>query len=242
MILPTKSIERALIRRGIQWIAAVDEAGRGSWAGPVVAGALLFDARFFHSRLRSGGARPTEQPFGQARASRLVISNRSSKYYKGLAFLRDSKLLTHRQREAYYHALTRYSEVKEGIGVVDCNVIDEMNIHCATLLAMRQAIESLPRVPDIVLVDGLFSIPGISYPQEYFTHGDRRIFSIAAASIIAKVTRDRMMEKYAEKYPEYGFEKHKGYGTKFHQTRLVSFGPSPIHRMSYTPVASLVKV
>lgn len=199
----------------MQWIAGVDEAGRGSWAGPVVAGAVLFNARFFRAYSRSGN--------------------------KKLAFLRDSKLAPAKQREAYYHALTATGEIRWGIGVVDEGVIDEINIHRATLLAMRRAIESLRHEPDIILIDGIFSIPDIPYPQECFPHGDRRIFSIAASSIIAKVTRDRLMVEYARKYTEYGFESHKGYGTKSHYRRLVLHGPSPIHRMSYKPIARLAQ-
>lgn len=234
MHLPTKSIERALAKRGAKWIAAVDEAGRGSWAGPVVAGAVLFDARFFHSRSRALART------GPAKLSTLVIPNRSVEYYKDFAFLRDSKLMTARQRETYYYALGSHGGIHHAVGVVNEKTIDEVNIHHATLLAMRRAIGSLPHKPDAILIDGIFPIPNACYSQQCFPHGDRRIFSIAAASIIAKVTRDRIMAAYAAQYPTYGFERHKGYGTKFHHAQLALHGPSPIHRMSYKPVAGSV--
>ena len=209
MRLPSKSIERTLIGRGARLIAAVDEAGRGSWAGPVVAAVVLFESSFF------------------------VTSQRH------LRFIRDSKLVNEAGREKYYKMLTECTRMQWEVGAVDAKTIDKINILEATLRAMTKAIRKLTRKPDIVLVDGIFSIPGVSYAQECFPHGDRRIFSIACASIIAKVTRDRLMTGFAKQYPEYGFEKHKGYGTKLHQIQLASVGPSPIHRKSYRPVAEL---
>lgn len=209
MIFPTMANERKLIKSGVRLIAAVDEAGRGALAGPVVAGAVLFEASFFF--------RPR---------SRATVIN-----------VRDSKLLTPRSRERLFGELINHQAIRWGIGLIDSAGIDAMNIHHATLQAMHDAVVSLREAPDIVLVDGRFNIPRLPYIQECAVHGDRRIFSIAAASIIAKVTRDRLMNEYASQYPQYGFDKHKGYGTRLHRARLMLAGPSPIHRISYTPVA-----
>ncbi|MEK7154420.1 MAG: ribonuclease HII, partial [Patescibacteria group bacterium] len=129
--------------------------------------------------------------------------------------------------------------------------IDKINIYQATRLAMRRAIRKLvyrkqrPKTPNlklktIVLVDGKTKIAGLDIPQMAIVKGDRKVFSIACASLIAKVARDKMMKKYAKKFPNYGFERHKGYGTKFHQAQLAALGPSKIHRRSFRPVAKLL--
>jgi ribonuclease HII len=125
-----------------------------------------------------------------------------------------------------------------GIGIIDEKVIDQINIYRATIRAMEQAIARLERAPDYVIVDGRMRL-STKCPIRCIVGGDGKSLSIAAASIIAKVTRDRIMLKYDELYPQYGFARHKGYGTKFHIQALNKHGPSPIHRFSFRPIKDL---
>lgn len=143
----------------------------------------------------------------------------------------DSKKLTEKKREALFDVI-KEKAVAVGVGISDVKVIEEVNILNATKLAMRQAIENLEINPDYVLIDGNQGID-ISIDFETVVSGDARSESIAAASIIAKVTRDRMLVEYDKKYPEYGFAKHKGYGTKAHITAIKEYGLTPIHRPSF---------
>ncbi|MEK7133639.1 MAG: ribonuclease HII, partial [Patescibacteria group bacterium] len=126
--------------------------------------------------------------------------------------------------------------------------IDKINIYQAARLAMKRAVSKListmgifatAKMP-IVLIDGPHKIAGLNLPQMAIVKGDRKVFSIACASILAKVTRDKMMKGYAKKFPNYGFERHKGYGTKFHQVQLAALGPCKLHRRSFRPVAKLL--
>lgn len=143
----------------------------------------------------------------------------------------DSKKLSEKAREKLYDEITSMA-LAWGVGIVDNNTIDEINILEATHLAMRKAIEACGIKPDIAMVDHL-TIKGYEGKQFPLTHGDALSVSIGCGSIIAKVTRDRMMVEYAEKYPGYGFEKHKGYGTKAHYEGIRTFGISPLHRKSF---------
>ena len=127
------------------------------------------------------------------------------------------------------------------VGVVDSQSIDQMNILKASLMAMRKAVMELSRTPDIILVDGNYPIPRIPQPQYAIISGDSRCQSIAAASIIAKVTRDRIMDKYDRLYPKFSFAKHKGYPTPEHLEELRKHGPCDIHRKSFKPVADLIE-
>ena len=145
--------------------------------------------------------------------------------------LNDSKKLTEKKREALFDVV-REQALAYSIALVDHRTIDEINILEATFLAMRQAAEGLQIPADYVLVDGNRS-KGLSIPHECVVGGDAKSPSIAAASILAKVTRDRLMLDYAAQYPEYLFEKHKGYGTKAHYEAILAHGPSPIHRMTF---------
>lgn len=188
-------------------VCGVDEAGRGPWAGPVVAGAVVFLTRQVAPEL--------------------------------LAQLNDSKKLSAKKRE-YLYDLLRQEEadgrVLCGIGEAGAAEIDELNILQATFLAMRRAVEKLKQKPQISLIDGN------RLPREFpcetacFIGGDGRSYSIAAASILAKVYRDRLMKKLAEQYPYYAFEKNAGYGTKAHIEGLKKYGVTPQHRRSYRPV------
>ena len=183
---------------GCQWIAGVDEAGRGPLAGPVVAAAVILPEAF------------------------------------ELDGLHDSKRLTARQRERLYRMILIQAH-GYGLGIVSHQYIDRHNILQATCEAMRQAVDRLLHVPELVLVDGVTSFPS-DLPQETLVRGDARCASIAAASILAKVTRDRLMVTYARRYPAYGFERHKGYPTREHYQRLRVHGPCAIHRLTFRGV------
>lgn len=150
--------------------------------------------------------------------------------------IRDSKKLNASQREKWYKALTQNPDVKWGIGIVSNKVIDKKNIFQATKLAMRLALKDLKIKPNFLLLDGSFLLDGLLVSQKAVPKGDTRIVSCAAASVIAKVIRDRMMVKYHIQYPEYGFNEHKGYGCKKHYRALEKHGPTPIHRMSFAPI------
>jgi ribonuclease HII len=146
----------------------------------------------------------------------------------------DSKQLTPERREALFPAI-RERAIAVGIGMASPGEIDQLNIFWATMAASERALHALGRIPDHVLVDGRL-IPELKLPQTKIVGGDRKSFCIAAASIIAKVTRDRMMAEYDAEYPEFGFAQHKGYCTADHFAALERLGPTPIHRRSFAPV------
>ena len=145
--------------------------------------------------------------------------------------LNDSKKLSEKKREKLFDEITE-NALAWSVSLVDERVIDEINILQATFRAMRQAVDGLTRPADFVYVEGNRS-QGLDLPHECVVSGDAKIPSVAAASIIAKVTRDRLMRQFAEQYPQYGFEKHKGYETRAHDEALLAHGPCPIHRMSF---------
>ena len=145
--------------------------------------------------------------------------------------LNDSKKLTEKKREALYDQIIEKA-VAYGIAFSSVEEIEEINILSAALLAMKRAIEKLPQAPDMALIDGN-TTRDIKVPARSIVGGDGKCACIAAASVLAKVTRDRLMLDMAKEYPQYGFEKHKGYGTKAHYAALEEHGPSPIHRMSF---------
>ena len=200
------AFERELWQQGFTRVAGVDEAGRGPLAGPVVAAAVILP----HTWSESGG---------DAR----------------LRDLNDSKQLTERQREEFFAILTAHPGIRFAIARVDADVIDRINILQATHRAMAEALRRLPVQPDHVLVDGL-PVKSFTIPQTAIVKGDARSFSIAAASVIAKVTRDRLMLALHAQYPVYGFDQHKGYPTPDHLAALRAHGPCPIHRRTFGPV------
>lgn len=151
-----------------------------------------------------------------------------------VAGIKDSKLLKGHQREALFHRLTEDPNVEFAWAIVDEKVIDEINILQATIKAMIGAVAKLKIQPDYLLVDGM-GLKAAHCPNRGIIKGDRLCYSIAAASIIAKVVRDREMEKWDKEYPEYGFIRHKGYGTRGHMEALERYGVSPIHRLSFAP-------
>lgn len=198
--------ERRLLEQGIARIAGVDEAGRGPLAGPVVAAAVIFPAAVVRRRLPPA-----------------------------LADLNDSKQCTPAGRERLFHALETLPDIELATALIEPEEIDRLNILRATHRAMELAVGRLQPPPGHLLVDGLPAlIPGIS--QTALVQGDARSFSIAAASIVAKVTRDRLMIEYHARFPGYGFHRHKGYPTREHLEALDRLGPCPIHRRSFTPV------
>lgn len=198
--------ERQAWEQGFVRVAGVDEAGRGPLCGPVVAAAFLFPPAFLKAE------------------------------EKGLlAGLTDSKQLTASQRDRFFEQLVALFPGTYGIGICEAGVIDEINILQATHRAMREAVLAIAPLPDHLLVDGL-PVKGLPCSSTAITGGDGRSLSIAAASVIAKVTRDRMMEAYDREYPQYGFARHKGYGTRAHIQALLEYGPCPIHRRSFRPV------
>ena len=146
-------------------------------------------------------------------------------------YLNDSKKLSEKKRDLLFDVI-KEKAVAYGIGIVSPQVIDEINILQATYEAMRQAISQLNVIPEILLNDAV-TIPGVDIMQVPIVKGDAKSVSIAAASILAKVTRDRMMMEYDQIYPEYGFAKHKGYGTAAHIAALKEYGPCPIHRRTF---------
>ena len=203
---PDLSEERRLWARGYGLVAGLDEAGRGAWAGPVVAAAVVL---------------PPNRP----------------ELADLLAPVRDSKLLTPRQRDLCYDLILRYA-LAYGVGSVPASEIDRIGIVPSTRRAMRQAIAALPNWPDYLLIDFLL-LPQISLPQMAMPKGDRYRLSIAAASIIAKVTRDRWMIALDDHLPGYGMARHKGYGTRQHRAALQELGPTSQHRHSFAPIRAL---
>ncbi|MED4798409.1 ribonuclease HII [Bacillus atrophaeus] len=147
--------------------------------------------------------------------------------------LTDSKKLSEKKREEYYERIMNEA-LGVGIGIIEASVIDEMNIYEASKLAMAKAVRELSEAPDYLLVDAM-TLP-LDIPQSSIIKGDAKSVSIAAGACVAKVTRDRMMSEYAKTYPMYGFEKHKGYGTKEHLEALAAYGPTDIHRRTFAPV------
>jgi len=181
-------------------VAGVDEVGRGPWAGPVVAAAVILD--------------PTAIPEG----------------------LDDSKKLTARKRDALAEQIAVSAAV--GVGIANVAEIDRLNILAASMLAMTRAIEALAIAPAHALVDGNRA-PSLACPVTTIVKGDGRSVSIAAASIVAKVTRDRMMTDLAKRHPGYGWERNAGYGTAEHRAGLERLGLTPHHRRSFKPIAAL---
>jgi ribonuclease HII len=200
------AFERNLWSHGIKLVAGVDEAGRGPLAGPVVAAAVVLPATW-----ANGG------------------------FEAKLSDLNDSKQLTEAQREHFFQILTSHPEIRHAIAIVDAATIDRINILQATHRAMNEALAKLQPQPQHVLVDGR-PVKSMTLPQTALVKGDSRSYSIAAASVLAKVTRDRMMLEYDAKFPGYGFAIHKGYGVPQHLAAIEELGPCPIHRMTFAPL------
>ena len=160
---------------------------------------------------------------------------------QGLLFenLNDSKQLSEEEREVLFHSITSCTGLLYGLGIVDVETIDRINILRATHLAMQRAVASLSQKPDYLLIDGN-QLPFFEIPSAGIVKGDAKSVSIAAASILAKVTRDRMMTELDVQWPNYGFKQHKGYGTEQHTQAIQKWGPCPIHRRSFEPIKSML--
>jgi len=173
---------------------------------------------------------------GPVVASAVILPHPAN--FPWLGLVRDSKELTSRKRESLFELINKEA-VAVGIGIVPSQVIDSVNILKATKLAMIQAVEKLPKQPHFLIIDRV-TLSQCPIPQRGITRGDKLCLSIACASIIAKVTRDRMMEEFDQIYPGYGFARHKGYGTGEHISCLQKLGPSPIHRLYFAPVRNII--
>lgn len=200
---PTLDREHQLLRAGHRFIAGIDEAGRGAWAGPVVAAAVI-----------------------------LNLPETSS-----LREVNDSKQLSPRQRDKLYQIIVDHC-LAYGIGQGSVEEIDTVGILPATRLAMTRAVAALSPPPDALIIDAV-RLPQINKPQAVFNFADAISLSVAAASILAKVTRDRLLIDLDAQFPAYGFARHKGYGTRVHQAALQSIGPCVAHRRSFKPISVL---
>ncbi len=204
--MPSFTEEKILEAQGYQLIAGVDEVGRGSLAGPVVAAAVILPHHI-------------SAPW--------------------LDQIRDSKLLSPARRELLFPLIYEVV-ISAGIGVVPHEIIDTLGIVKATQLAMKSAINQLSPPPEYLLIDYML-LPEVPLPQKGIIDGDYLCFSIACASIVAKVTRDRLMIKLNKIYSGYGLAQHKGYCTEEHSSCLYRLGPSPIHRRSFHPVKDIIQ-
>ncbi|MBI2625189.1 MAG: ribonuclease HII [Candidatus Nealsonbacteria bacterium] len=166
-----------------------------------------------------------------------VIANSSLK--SQIPNVKDSKKLTPQKREEIFKIIKNHSQVKWAAGIVSEKVIDKINILEATKLAMKKALRKLKA--DFIILDGNFTLKGLNTPQKAIIKGDEKVFSCALASIIAKVTRDKIMGKYHKKYSQYGFDIHKGYPTKKHIAAIRLYGPCKIHRLSFAPLKNMIK-
>lgn len=171
---------------------------------------------------------------GPVVAACVVIDSNFTIDSDDLRLVADSKKLTPKRREKLF-GIIKNKVLAIEIGVVNNRVIDKINILQSAFLAMRQAIDRLTLAPDYILVDGNLKIPGLKQSQSAIIDGDAKIFTVAAASIIAKVSRDWLMLEVDKQYPEYEFARHKGYGTKRHLEKIKEFGPCPLHRLTFAP-------
>jgi len=207
--IPSLVEESAALEAGYGIVAGMDEAGRGTWAGPVAAAAAILPLNHAEKIARLDG-------------------------------VRDSKALSPRAREVLE---ARIVEVAPGIGfgLASAEEIDRLGILPATRLAMQRAIWALPLHPEFLLIDAV-KLPQVKIFQKSIVKGDALSLSIAAASIVAKVRRDRLMAELDDLYPGYGFARHKGYGTALHWQALQALGPCPIHRRTFAPVRAFLTV
>lgn len=216
--MPDLREEEKLWQKGEKIVVGLDEAGRGCLAGQVVAAAVMINSKF------------------KSQISKLKMKN-----------LKDSKKLSSKQREKFYKIINRCPYIEWATASVGPKVIDRINIKNAAELAMEKALRNLERKikkqADFLIIDGnqLKNQRLKSYNFKLQVKADEKILSCKIASIIAKVKRDKIMEKYSKKYPKYGFEKHRGYPTKFHKEMLKKYGLTIIHRRSFAPCKNLLK-
>jgi len=207
IFMPFSPLEKRLFKQA-QIIGGIDEAGRGCLAGPVTAAIV-------------------------------IISSKSIPLLKKFPQIKDSKLLSSLQREKIFRLVAYEPNIKWRVSFVWPKVIDKINIWQATLLAWRRCLKKVIQSgeqPDFLFLDGQWQIPRLKIKQKAVVKGDQKILLLSLASVIAKVSRDRLMEKLDRKFPQYGFVQHKGYGTRLHLARLKKYGPCEIHRKSFRPV------
>lgn len=219
-LVATFDEEKRLFLEGYDFVLGTDEVGRGPLAGSVVA--CVCALKIDHKD---------------------VLTERLYELPE-FKLIRDSKMLSEKQRESLIDFISEHFYV--GIGICDHLTIDRLNILEASFLAMKKALteitKNLKNKKTILLIDGNKIIPNLSFEQRAIVGGDKLVKTIAAASIMAKVTRDKMIYEADKIYPQYGFAKHKGYGTKMHLEALRKYGPSPIHRFSFEPLKSWTKM
>jgi len=204
MVFPNRRKERKLHRAGFKLIAGLDEAGRGAWAGPLVAAVVILDPK------------------------------------KKIRGIRDSKKLRSPDRKLVYNTIIAQATAW-AVGVVSPKEIDTLGLQPANALAFQRATDNLELTPEHLLVDGnFFKHPTI--PTTTVIDGDHKVRSIAAASIVAKVTRDELMDRLDERYPAYGFKHHKGYGTEHHHHMLMKYGVCDIHRKTFEPISFIEQI
>jgi ribonuclease HII len=197
--------EKRFLKDRLKLVAGVDEAGRGAWAGPVMAGAVILPLDRYD-------------------------------LFDVLKGVRDSKLCTPLQRERLY-PIVREVALAVGVGKATAEEVDRLGVVAASKMAMRRALDDLPVGPEALLIDGGYMhLTEVDLPQQTLVKGELKSISIAAASIIAKVARDHMMIDLADEWADYGFDRHKGYGTRQHQEALKVFGPMILHRRTFKPI------
>ena len=213
MKFPTYKNETQKLHEGFLLVAGCDEVGIGPLAGPVIAATVVLDPNSIDGK-----------------------RTKSKWWYR----VRDSKTTSEKEREDLVEFIKDHS-LDFGVGIVSRETIDEINIHQAAMLAMEKSVSNLKQPPDFLFLDGIHKIKSISVPQQSVISGDEKILSISAASIVAKVARDKILKQLHEAYPAYGFDKHKGYGTKSHRAAILKYGVTPFHRRSFTFVAQCLK-
>ena len=202
--------EKKLLSKGYKLVAGLDEVGRGAWAGPIVAGVVVFTDDFLDAR--------------------------KDKSFNFFSKIKDSKLLNPDQREELFELITK--NFIWSVGEVEAKEIDKIGISEANSLALRRAVENLKLKPDYLLIDYIKNI-NINLPTQGIKGGDNKVLSIAAASIVAKVWRDRLMISYHKRFNRWYFNLHKGYGTKLHLERINKYGICSLHRKSFSPIKIL---
>jgi len=231
-------LEEKLLSEGWDFVIGVDEAGRGPLAGPVVAAAVAV------RKLQVTNYKLQTNQKNQILNNQINPGGKISDEDKMWGMIKDSKKLSEKRREEVFEFIKENFYV--GVGICNHETIDRVNVLEATFLAMKKAVGDLKsQLPDqkgkiIILVDGDKVIPNFSGEQKSIVSGDKLVKSISAASIIAKVTRDRIMNDFDKKYPAYQFAKHKGYGTKIHINALKEHGPCEIHRRTFAPVRNAI--
>lgn len=196
-LIKIKEIDEEFFKKGVKYVAGIDEAGRGPLAGPVVVACVIM---------------PEDSM---------------------LEGVNDSKKISEKKREVLYEKITEEA-ISYGVGIINQEEIDELNILRATKKALTMALKEMETKPNVILVDALTGIDTLGIPYKSIIKGDANSYSIAAASIIAKVTRDRIMREWDKVYPEYGFAGHKGYGTAKHIAAIKEYGLCPLHRRTFT--------